>query len=272
LTDTLWLVIGAALNTFLALGAWAKKSLTTSGALSAVVIGFGIFFAGRFYFWSLLMAFFLTSTLLSHFRSEKKQKMEELTGRGTRRDAVQAFANGGVALILALTYRFTGRMEYLAGFGAALAAANADTWASELGILSRRKPVSVLNLKPVPRGTSGGVSGFGFLASFLGAALIAGVFLAGQLTLGAGIYRAVISSLLVAIAGFLGSLFDSVLGASVQAQYYDRLTGAHTEKRISGRKKNELVRGFPIIGNDTVNFLSIAGAAACAVLLCPLVC
>jgi len=269
LTDALWLLIGAALNALLAFGAWAKKSLTASGALSAVIIGFGIFFAGRFFFWSMLMAFFLTSTLLSHYRSETKRSMEELTGRGKRRDAAQAFANGGVALILALAYRFTGKMELLAGFGAALAAANADTWASELGILSRRKPVSVLSLKPVPRGTSGGVSGFGFLASFLGAAVIGGVFLAGQLAAGIAGARALIASFLVAAAGVTGSLFDSILGASVQAQYRDCLTGVRTEKSTAGRRKNELVRGFPLINNDAVNVLSIAGAAACAVLVYP---
>jgi uncharacterized protein (TIGR00297 family) len=58
------------------------------------------------------------------------------------------------------------------GFVAALAAANADTWATELGVLSRKEPRLLTTGQKVEKGTSGAVSGYGILAAVAGAAAI----------------------------------------------------------------------------------------------------
>ena len=65
------------------------------------------------------------------------------------------------------------------------------------------------------------------------------------------------------IAGALGSVVDSVLGATVQAQYRAE-DGSLTERRQTGSVSNELVRGYRAVTNDTVNSLSSAAAALAA--------
>jgi uncharacterized membrane protein len=157
------------------------------------------------------------------------------------------------------------------GFAAALASSNADTWGSEVGVLARRPPVSILSFRSVPTGISGGVSLLGTAASLAGSSFIALLFTAVQGIAsrtvgglpapgdGGGLLRL---ALIVAAAGFLGSLADSLLGASVQAQYALQDSGGATERRSEGGRPNRLVRGFAVVTNDVVNLASSAVAAA----------
>jgi uncharacterized membrane protein len=72
-------------------------------------------------------------------------------------------------------------------------------------------------------------------------------------------------TLVVTAAGFFGSLFDSWLGASVQAMYFCEACGKETERHPThtcGHAARPL-RGWRWLDNDWVNFLSsVAGAAA----------
>ena len=76
--------------------------------------------------------------------------------------------NSGTA-ILALALGFP------SGFFAAFASALADTLSSEIGILSKRKPVLITTLKQVKPGTDGGVTPLGMIAALVGATIIASV-------------------------------------------------------------------------------------------------
>mgnify|MGYP001229628756 CR=1 FL=1 len=154
-------------------------------------------------------------------------------------------------MVSAVLYALTGQHPFLVAFFVFFAAATADTWASELGILSRGKPRSTLNLKPVEKGISGWVSLAGFAASFAGALIIASLVFVGEPSRALQFWRPVL------IGVFMGSLVDSILGATLQAQYRCTETGRLVERPISGQLKNQLVKGLLWMNNDLVNFLSI---------------
>jgi uncharacterized protein (TIGR00297 family) len=152
------------------------------------------------------------------------------------------------------------------GFAVSFASSNADTWASELGVLSRKPPVSVLGFRPVARGVSGGVSLLGSTMALAGGLLIGLVFALENLSLRimpGGFLRV---ACFVTAGGFFGSLLDSFLGATVQAQYAG--TDVLTElPRAADGSPNRLVRGFAFVNNDVVNLVSCLLASVLGILL-----
>jgi uncharacterized membrane protein len=140
--------------------------------------------------------------------------------------------------------------------------------------------VSLLSLRRVPRGVSGGVTLLGTSMAAAGAVFIGLVFALENLAL-----RAVPEGFLrvggaVALGGFVGALVDSILGETVQAQYEMPGTGpgsagapaeiTEIERSPDGRP-NRLVRGLRVVNNDVVNFASCAAVTAAAVLLFSLI-
>jgi uncharacterized protein (TIGR00297 family) len=261
--------------------AYNRQSLSRSGVLGAIITGTLIFGFGGLTAGLLLIAFFVSSSLLSHYKanSAHKRLAAEQFDKGGQRDLGQALANGGAAASLAVLSWLA--QDQPALFGAlyaamvgALATVNADTWATELGVLSATSPrlITRLSQRVVP-GTSGGVTLLGSSAALGGAAFIALCYVAfitleQALAGGGGQTQSVAWAIAIgaAVAGLAGSLFDSLLGATVQAMYYSDRRGKETEKaREHDGTPNRLIRGWPWLNNDWVNFLaSLFGAAASA--------
>ncbi|HZO87147.1 MAG TPA: DUF92 domain-containing protein [Chthonomonadaceae bacterium] len=261
-TPPLWLAL--LLSAAFALLSWQARWLTRSGALSTFVVGFIVFGLGGGKFTVPLLTFFLSSSLLSRVGRAHKAAAHARADKGAIRDAGQVWANGGVAVAVVLLYTYAVRhwpayqtRALLILYLAALATVNADTWATEIGALSRRAPRLLTNWRPVAPGTSGAITGLGVLAA-LCAAVVIPLSALGLWRLDAAEFIA------VAWAGFLGSLMDSVLGASVQAQYRDPATGEFTERRETVGRQTVRVRGVPWINNDVVNFLASIGGVLCA--------
>ena len=275
---------GIALSGLISAVAYRRGSLSRSGVAGAMIVGTLIFGFGGWVWGMLLITFFVSSSLLSHYREFDKRTLAEKFAKGHRRDLWQALANAAAgSLIAVLSLAVQGPLA-LAAFVGAMATVNADTWATELGVLSKRPPRLITNWKPVEYGTSGGVSALGTLATLGGGLLIglaALIFLAlDELAGGRGFVAAATGSegffgglagslwlLPVAGAGGLaGSLFDSLLGATVQAIYYSSSRQKETEKKIDpDGTPNTLVRGWRWLDNDLVNFLSsLVGAAVAA--------
>jgi uncharacterized protein (TIGR00297 family) len=229
--------------------AYLRGSLSRSGAIAAVGVATACVLAG----WSwaiLLIAFFVTSTALSGFgRVRKRAVTGDVVEKGGERDAVQVLANGGVYAALAIAYAGLPQPWIKAAAAAALAASTADTWATEIGTLSRHAPRDILSFRPVAPGTSGGVTLAGTLASLGGAIFIAIVVVILGWPRSAA-YGAV-------IGGFAGSLADSLLGSRLQEKMWCPQCERGTERAIhSCGTITVRAGGIPGIENDMVNFLS----------------
>jgi uncharacterized protein (TIGR00297 family) len=265
---------GFLLNAAAALLFTRRGSLDPGGATAGVIVGTLIFSCGGPLFWVVLMAFFVSSTGLGHVGRKEKERLKAMHQKGEKRDLFQVLANGGVGALCAVFYRLTGNPAWAAAFAVSFASSNADTWASELGVLSRGQPVSLLGFRPVTRGVSGGVSIFGSAMSLAGALFIAILFALENLSLGVFTGGFLRLAAFVAVGGFAGALLDSFLGATVQAQYAapEGPQGpALTERpRDAQGRPNRLVRGLPFVNNDLVNFASCAIVTTLGVLLAPL--
>src|ERR1051325_10391467 len=164
------LIIGFLLATVVAFLAYRAHSLDQSGAFAAAFVGTIIFGIGGWQWALLLLIFFITSSGLSRAFKKRKQGLSEKFSKGSERDAGQVLGNGGLAtLFAALHALYPDSIMPWIGFAASLAAVNADTWATELGVLNPAPPLMITNLgKRVEKGTSGGISLWGTLASLLG--------------------------------------------------------------------------------------------------------
>lgn len=228
--------------------------LSPSGALSAFVVGWVTLSAGGVDSAVVLLTFFISSSVLSRWRAERKRRMQSLTARGSRRTAVQVLANGGVATVCIALYLLTGDTGWWLAFAGAYAAANADTWSSEIGTLSRVPPRHLLTLRPLKAGDSGGVTLLGLLAGGAGSLLVAVV---------AGLTAsfALVQVVAVTISGFGGALVDSLLGATVQAKYRCVQCGDVVESARHCGSPAEPAGGRPWMNNDAVNlFCTLTGA------------
>ena len=267
------LLLGIALSVLIAATGYWRRALTPGGAVGAVLIGSLVFGLGGWTWGLLLITFFVSSSWLSHYRRAEKEPAAIKFAKGSRRDLGQVLANGGLGAVLAVTYARYPDPLLLAAFVGAMAAVNADTWATELGVLSRTPPRLITTGQPTEPGASGGVNSLGLWASVVGALLIgaAATALAQAVSLlsGHGWSREALALSLVGLVGGLsGSLFDSLLGATVQGVYYCDACAQETESAVHrcGRPARPL-RGWPWLNNDLVNLTaSLVGGLIAAAL------
>lgn len=309
--DKMRLEIAIPATVALAYRAYSRRSLTLAGivvaALTAVVHAlhpWSVFFA-------LLTVFFLSGTAVTKVKHDVKAQLtvsaSGSSGGESQRNHVQVLANSGIASVLILLHCWHlrqgnaneecwpyGKDLLIVGIVGNYAAVAADTFSSELGILSRSKPrlLTSWNLREVPPGTNGGVTLLGTMAGFLGALVIATTTVlipfcslrsSSRLpqVLGGEQKRVdrencwtwqeqILWILFVTVWGGLGSLLDSALGGWLQASVIDNRTGKVVEGRggrkvlVSGSdrgivKEKETSRriesGLQLLDNNAVNIL-----------------
>ncbi len=266
-------LIGFLLASLIGYLAYWRQSLAASGMLGAVLVGTLIFGLGGWAWGLLLVAFFVSSSALSHYKAGLKAGLAEKFSKGGRRDLAQTLANGGAGAVFVVANWLWPHPLWWAAFVGAMATVNADTWATELGVLNTLPPRLITTGKPVEVGTSGGVSFLGTLAAVAGAGLI-GLFAAPFMMMSVQVLfenpwmtwlPIILATLGVAtLSGLLGSLFDSFLGATVQSIYYCPACEKETERHPLHKcgTPTRPLRGWRWLDNDWVNFLSsVVGAA-----------
>jgi uncharacterized protein (TIGR00297 family) len=256
LTDMGFFTFGMLLALLLAIISYRLKFLNSSGSATMFLLGTLFFGVGR-WTWSIpILTFFILSSLLSKTGTHRKQRYADVVEKGGSRDIWQVLANGGLAGVMLLIWYVKQNDTYFILFAGSLAAVTADTWATELGMLSRTKPRSILTFRPVAPGTSGGISLLGTLGAAMGALVLAGVSLLCSPNQSPAV-MGMREALLVFVAGLLASMVDSVLGATLQARYRCGRCGKETEKRVHCQSvQTEWIGGWSWMNNDVVNILA----------------
>jgi uncharacterized protein (TIGR00297 family) len=209
--------------------------LTPAAAITGGLLGLAIFMGAGFTGLAMLATFFLAGTVATSWKMSYKISQGLAEENKGRRKASQALANGGVAGLLGLLSWWWPAQSPLfqVMLAAGFASATSDTLSSELGNIYGRKYYNVLTLKPDERGLNGVVSLEGSLWGLAGSALIALLY-----GLGFGWHGGVV---VVLLAGAIGNISDSVLGATLERRLY--------------------------LNNDAVNFLNTTIAALAALVL-----
>ncbi len=208
---------------FIALFAYEGKALTISGGITGILMAYLILFTQNEYWFMAMFVFFIFASLATRYQEKKKEKYELIRKiRGPN----HILANGGVAMFAALIgnpYLFLG----------SLATSLADTMSSEIGMLSKSKPIMITTLKKTKTGKNGGVTFLGNSVALAGSVMM-GLF-------GLLIVPDIKIIVIIAIAGFCGMLVDSLIGAIFENKGH--------------------------INNDGTNFISSAVGGAIAVAL-----
>eukprot|EP01039_Chlorochromonas_danica_P001697 gene1697-1854_t len=214
-----------------------KRSLSPSGCVAAMIVGF-VTFSISYRFGLVLILFYYSSSKLTKLKEEVKAKLEDGHQEGGQRDWIQVFSCSILAVLVAvLFYLVIGEdvnlsyipsttetvsrdylaMQLTAMFIAHFATANGDTWASEVGILSPSRPrlISTFFTREVPPGTNGGMSVIGTVASAAGGGFIGLVYylLSFSYPGSASQWKMILFGI---VCGLLGSIIDSLLGATLQ--------------------------------------------------------
>lgn len=254
-------LIGLLLALLLSTGAYRLRALSLSGAIAATLVGTIVMGAGGWNPAILLVLFFLSSSLFTRISRVLRPDRQALFAKGSRRDARQVLANGVLPALFSILMHVLPVVNWSVGIVGALATAAADTWATEWGVLARRQPRRITDWHPVSAGTSGGITPLGTFGSVLGALLIAGAAELPDFST-----RLILVGL---ISGLVGSMLDSVLGATIQVQYRcevcDKVTEQHPTHKICGTDTG-YHSGIRWVDNDVVNLVANTTGALIALI------
>ncbi|OMO80812.1 hypothetical protein CCACVL1_12732 [Corchorus capsularis] len=264
-------VIAVLISSLIAIRSYRRKSLDLSGALSGVIV-MAIHFAVGYRFGAILLAFFFSSSKLTKVGEEKKRQVDADFKEGGQRNWIQVLFNSGIATVLSvMIWNLTGWEDkcldskesvvitaLIGGIIGHYSCCNGDTWSSEIGVLSNDQPRLITTFKPVRRGTNGGVTKTGLLAALAAGSVIGLTFvLVGFFTTRCSSGVAMKQLLVIplsAVAGLLGSIIDSLLGATLQFSGFCTVRNKVVGKPGTTVKK---ISGLSILDNNAVNLVSI---------------
>ena len=256
---SLWYFIdGNLLGIIIAYFSYRLKLLTASGSVAVYLLASIIYSIGGWMWTMPIFVFFILSSLISKIGKSKRAKLNSIYEKNDVRDVYQVLANGAIAGVIAIcSYLFPSYKWYIL-YLSAIAVVTNDTWGTEIGGLSKKNPRMIFTFKKVESGTSGAVSILGTVGGAIGGIII---ILVGNYFVELN-YK--IASIIF-IVGILGSLIDSIMGATIQMQFVCNTCKKQTERENHCGSKTLKISGIDGINNDAVNLLSTLFAVFIAV-------
>ncbi|MEM3437891.1 MAG: DUF92 domain-containing protein, partial [Nitrososphaerales archaeon] len=203
------------------------KAVDFGGFIASIFIGYVILLSGGWYWFLIMLIFFVITTYFTKFKYRYKEMLGFAQEKRGARSWPNVLANGGAAAIFSIMELRFGGGIYAVAFLGAVASATADTLATEIGLLSKREPRLITNLKKrVTRGTSGGVTLIGTLAALLASFIIGITATILNIITEASPMKIL---LIVTLGGITGSITDSILGATIQRKGLCEICGKITE-------------------------------------------
>jgi len=230
----IWLILSIIIFSY----AYKLKSVSISGAIGGFLVGIFIFGSGGWVLISPLVFFFISSSFLSIIKNKKP----------SQRDVMQILANGGAPTFFALSYFFFQDQIFLLGFLGSLSASTADTWATEIGFLSKKRPYLIFTSRQVKKGVSGSISLLGTFGSIAGALSI------GLISFYIFEFKNTIA--LITLIGSMGSFIDTLMGRYIQGKFYCTKCNKDIEQYFHCGAETILTSGFKWIDNNLVNFIA----------------
>ena len=189
--------------------------LDRSGSQAAALLGLIVGGLGHWTWLLILLGFLLSSHKATKWRFDEKSALGLCESSDGHRSWTNVVANGAIPGLVCIYAYLSG--DWNSGvwlFGAAVAVAASDTFASEIGCLDTRVRM-ITTFKPCAQGENGGFSPNGQLAAAVGSGVVAVLtYIAWTIT------NADTSSLdgtallgLLALIGWAGCQIDSYLGA-----------------------------------------------------------
>ncbi|MGX7024120.1 DUF92 domain-containing protein [Vagococcus hydrophili] len=259
-----YLILGLLGSSFIAFFGFYFKAISKSGILATIFIGTTIAVCGNFSTWPVIIFLFGSSFCISWVKKllfhRAIQKEKELHQKNEARDALQIFSNTLPATLCLIAFYTTNNVAFLVGYLASLSGATADTWSSEIGILSTGKTWDILTFKKIDQGLSGGISWLGTISGCFGSLFSTACFFFFNLF--TKIPLTYTHFLLIFGIGILASAIDSLLGSLFQAKY-KTIHNQLTEKE----ENTQLVKGITWITNDVVNLSTNLISAFLAIFL-----
>jgi uncharacterized protein (TIGR00297 family) len=258
-----------------------NKSLTNAGLVTAVITGVVHSLPSTSLNIALLCAFFYSGTRFTKVKADIKKgiTVHSINGNGSSRGGgegprnhVQVLSNSLIASLLAILQLIWPQSNVLAfGVIANYAAMTADTWSSELGILSSRPPVLITTLRPCPKGTNGGVSSLGLYMGLAGGLFIGLVsVVAWQFARTLSLFDQLGLVLGTGLVGLFGTVLDSVLGATLQKSVINKqgkIVEAPGGFKVTASKEVKVYSGSrDLLDNNQVNFSTASASAVIGML------
>ena len=261
--DLAQMAVGILLAALITIISYHFKLLSFGGSVATFLLATIIYGIGGWVWTVPILTFFISSSLLSKIGKSKKKKFESIFAKTDRRDEGQVAANGGTAgILILLWFMYPESLEIYLLYTASLGAVAADTWATEIGTLAKRKPVSIISWKEVEPGTSGGVSCIGLIGGIAGAFLV----ICSAWLMQSGLFSFSIIVKLLTVST-IASLIDSIIGTTLQAKYKTE-DGIVTEKTFYNEKPTAFIHGIRWINNDIVNWCcAISGVVVMYILM-----